>query len=543
MLSMKTLRVAIVTMGSALLLGPGLAMAQANTIDLNPPPGTTATPPLTYAQETLGAADAMGRRALELPDTRDIAVRPRRAITADEEVYLRIDLMGAQFGTTAPTAVSGAADSALSANGGATLSSGGSGKSFAVFSIGAVAAGELVGVNIPDGGGTGADDLMLTTSTGNVTVAIAAYTNPDDALDQVGARSTFAGSGTLIRLVSGLTVTIKAADNAVASVDTGFVRFAGGGGTARLGWLGLEENVSAIDAGGVLNAMDGAVVERGDILTVDPTSTPPGAAVGMVSFNVMGNLDIGAFTVKEETFQMTTDDPPALVMVDGAPVPTGECAGGMENAVDQGTLMDAEGELLISEEGDLPSGVTMATTGEMAPDVYLVCLNVDVTGEMSNMSAIPEGDYSATAHYKTGRNVLESAQMAGMEGDLASIERDGASVDIAYLTTSEKHNQRLIIVNRGTRPVPITSITFTSEDGTDVELSATAQAAMDAGLLVVPGMSSWVARMDETLVITGDSRRTAASIAFAATSGNLSVATTQVNVSDGSTDTVVYDVN
>ena len=134
--------------------------------------------------------------------------------------------------------------------------------------------------------------------------------------------------------------------------------------------------------------------------------------------------------------------------------------------------------------------------------------------------------------------------MAG-EGDLASIERNGASVDIPYLTTSEKHNQRLIIVNRGTNPVAITSITFTSEDGVDVELSPTAQAAMDAGLLVVPAQSSWVGRMDETIVFTKEDgpRRTAASIAFAATPGNLSVATTQVNVSDGSTDTVIYEVD
>lgn len=88
----------------------------------------------------------------------------------------------------------------------------------------------------------------------------------------------------------------------------------------------------------------------------------------------------------------------------------------------------------------------------------------------------------------------------------------------------------------------ITTITFTTEDGTDVELMDTVQAAMDAGLLAVPGMSSWVARMDETISITGDSRRVAASIAFAGTAGHLSVATTQVNVSDGSTDTVVYDV-
>ena len=130
--------------------------------------------------------------------------------------------------------------------------------------------------------------------------------------------------------------------------------------------------------------------------------------------------------------------------------------------------------------------------------------------------------------------------MEAASGTIGTITRDGASVEIPYLTTSEKHNQRIIVVNRGMSPVPITSIVFTAEAGTEVELMDTVQAAMDNGLLVVPGQSTWVARMDETVSITGDSRRTAASINFFGVKSNLSVATTQVNYSDDSTDTVVY---
>ena len=237
---------------------------------------------------------------------------------------------------------------------------------------------------------------------------------------------------------------------------------------------------------------------------------------------------------------MTAEDPPQLVMMTGEPVPDGTCDPVAEGSVDQGTLQGADGMELINEEGELPSGVTSASSGNLDPDVYLLCLNVDVMGPATNMNPIPEGDYSATASTKAG--ATSPAQMVG-EGDLASIDRNGASVDIPYLTTSEKHNQRLIIVNRGSRPVGITSIQFTTEDGTDVELMGPVQAAMDAGLLAVPANESWVARMDETISITGDSRRVAASIAFAGTAGALSVATTQVNVSDGSTDTVVYDVD
>ena len=299
---------------------------------------------------------------------------------------------------------------------------------------------------------------------------------------------------------------------------------------------------------GVRNAATGAQLARGDILTTDPDSTPAGAAIGKVSFHIMGNLNLGAFTLKPETFEMEDDGQGGMrrVLMNGEPVVDGmtTCTGvTAATAPDRGTLVDSEGMFLISEEGDLPSGVDVASSGELDPNIYLVCVNVDVLGdEMTNTSPIPESDYTATAHFKTGRNVLEVAQMAGMEGKLASIDRNGAEVEIPYLTTSDKHNQRIIVVNRGESPVAITSIQFTSEDGTDVELMDTVQSAMDAGLLAVPGKSTWVARMDETINITGDSRRTAASISFAGTAGYLSVATTQVNVSDGSTDTVVYEV-
>ena len=527
MLSMKTLRVAIAAVGSALLLGPVLAVAQDDTINLNGT-GDAAPSPLLFAQETLPQPGAMGRRALTLASNMDIAVMPRRAIdAANQEIYLRIDLSGAQF-AAAPTLVSGAATGDLGGLNG-PLSSGGPNSSFAVLRVGAnVESGNLLGVRIA-GTGSGAS-LNVTTGSGNVMASIAAYTDPDDALDQQGARSTFAGSGTVIRLVSGLNVTIAPAPKATASVDTGFIRFLGGVGTARLGWLGVEENLSPPVGGAVLNADDGAKIERGDILDVVDNTADPIVATGMVSFNVMGNLDIGAFNLKPETFDGMTP-----------PNPTGECDPGVANTVDRGDLIGADRMPLIGEEGELPSGVESATTGPKAPDVYLICVNVDVTGAMSNTMPIPEGDYSATAYIDGDGSPVTPAQMVG-EGMLASIDRDGASVELPYLTTSDKHNQRLIVVNRGARPALITNIEFTTEDGTEAELMDSVQGALDSGQLAVPAGETWVARMDRTVNITGDSRRVAATVSFFASAAALSVATTQVNLEDGSTDTVVYEV-
>ncbi len=551
MLNMKHTWKAVMTLGLALLLGP--MMAQAERVNLS---GGTADGlgPLTYAQETLSATanTTTGRWAVEIPtEAFQIAVKPRRAINATEEVYLRIDLTGARFGG-APSLEQGPlldgdgelTTTNLAAGLTETISSGGAGQTFAVLKIGEagtgadVAAANAIAVVISttpsfEAGG----DLQLTSGgVGSVSATIAAYTNPDDALDQVNPRSTFGGSGTIVRVVSGLAVTIDAADsgdagasNAVASVDHGFLWFVGPMGQAKLGWLGIEANAGA--TAGIRTAVTGAA------LATDGTEILP--AGSQVEYHISGNMDIGAFSLIDDPMYDPTP---------GAASSTTGCPGATATAgsPDRGTLRGADGMLLVSEDGELPSGVDMASSGNLAPNettgtrARLLCVNVDVMGPATNMNPIPEGDYSVTAFTK-----LSATAMGRMvaEGDLASISHNGASVQIPYLTTSEKHNQRLIVVNRGSRPAGITSIRFTSEDGTEVELMDTVQALMEAGELMVAAGETWVASINKTLNITGESRRVSASIAFAATAGHLSVATTQVNLSDGSTDTVVYDVN
>jgi hypothetical protein len=527
MLSMKTLRVAIVTMGSALLLGPGLAVAEDIQLD-----GTMAAAPspLHYATETLPTASSMGRYDITFPlNELDLHVKPRRRIDEAEDVYLRLDLAGAVIGTTAPEIVTGAADqqdgTITTSSATATVSSGGPGSGFVVIEVGAVTLGNTVGVQLAD--------AALNSNSGSVSATITSYSNPDDALDERGRTGAFGGSTTIVRLVSGVNTIIKAAPSAAtASVSTGFRRFAGafshpGGGQATLGWLGVEENI--VDANNNPNMLPITYHSAGTELADNDIISD----TGMIGFNVMGNLDIGAFSTNLEPaeFNRTT--------LEGSV----GCTANAAETVDRGTLVDAESMMLIGEEGERPSGAESASTGLLAEGLYVLCVNVDVMGPGTSMMAIPEGMYTATAHIKENNNALTPLQMVGEEGAVGAIERDGASVEIPYLTTSAKHNQRLVIVNRGSAPVAITQIDFTSEAGTEVELMATVQAAMDAGLLAVPGNSSFVARMDETLNITGGSRRTAATISFAGVSGALSVATTQINLADSSTDTVVYDID
>ncbi len=201
--------------------------------------------------------------------------------------------------------------------------------------------------------------------------------------------------------------------------------------------------------------------------------------------------------------------------------------------VDRGDLLDAATppKALVGAQGELPSGVTSANTVAQTPDKYLLCVSVDVSTSMRNTAPIPAGDYAATAQ------IMRSGkwESVGEEGKLASIVRNGTSAHVPYLTIAEKYNQRLMVVNRGASPAPVT-MQFTSEAGVAVAVKPAF-----SGPLAVPARSTWLVRVSDVLSITGR-ERTAATLNFGATSGSLTVATTQVNLDDGSTDTVVYEV-
>ena len=359
------------------------------------------------------------------------------------------------------------------------------------------------------------DRALLSSNSGSFSARITAHTDPDDALDGNSATKAFGGSATIIRLASGVKTTIKAAKAATASVDTGFARFAGNAGQAGLGWLGIEEKIAA-DGASIVYTAAGEELEDDDII----------AAGGKISFNVKGNLDIGAFSTVKQQANFDLASPTTNL--------TG-CNANLAETVDRGTFVDDKGKKLIGEKGERPSGVESASTGLLEEGLYLVCVNVDVTGPETNTIAIPKAEYTATAHLK--RNAEARLQMVGEEGDVGSIVRDGASVNISYLTTSEQHNQRLIIVNRGNRPIVITDIAFQTEGKTEAHLSEALSDLdeIESGVTVMHKVS-------DILSITGGSRRTAATLSFNGVAGNISVATTQVNLGDSSTDTVVWPV-
>ena len=165
-----------------------------------------------------------------------------------------------------------------------------------------------------------------------------------------------------------------------------------------------------------------------------------------------------------------------------------------------------------------------ANAGALAANTrYNLC--VDVDGD----EVINEGSYSLTFEWDTGTNPLPTTDAVVNVGSLA---RNGTTVQIPYLTTFEDYNQRLVIVNRGAAAAEY-SITFTSEDGVTATAGTDATGSVPAGEVVS-------LKATDIVSLTGKTR-TAATLVVVAPAANIDVATNQVNLSDGSTDTVVLN--
>ncbi len=511
MLSIKTLRVAIVAMGSALLLGPGLAAAQGTFQNLE-----DEVEALTYAAESLGAGvnnveDADGNAThygLKSPDIHSgahyISVETTRRVERSEGLFVILEFGGGLvFNSNIVDNVAidigdddDARDSVLAFNnpgnrvGAANHFGGGrAGDSFVTFKLQnqGVAPGESIWFTV-------FNQLAVPAGEGSYTASITSRGGNDDALGPA-----FSGSATVLNVVSGLDAGVAMGAPATADVATGFKNFVDGANQAALGslWARAKEGDAA-----VLAAADGETAESGDILA---------AGADALGVTIKGDLSVGTFQLVSAT----------STVADGTFV-AGQVDCGTATAAD---ALAMEMEEVAEGEGPV-TDTSMGTASRMVGE-YGLC--VDVT---ENEDRIPAGAYTASLSTTA---VGEGAMAMEVVTDAAigSIEQNGTSVNIAYLTASDKYNQRLVIVNRSAREVEYNVTNFVTEDGTTVE-------GTEATSGTIEPMSQAVLRVADLLTFTGMTRA-AATVDVDALTGEVSVATTQVNLADGSTDTVLYN--
>ena len=511
MLSMKTLRVAFAAAAAALLLGSGLASATVQHLDGTPALTTPPPPvPVAYAQERLGAGTIMTAVTNGHTMHKLVANLGERIEAENAEAYVHLRLQGGmQFSQSATDlmwsagAFPGGYDCMVDGSRAVAkdenhrlskagvpltvvhISGGTPGSNSVVYRIdasddnfSAVNFGEETLNGIPatlsfdqNSDGDMDDQCDLRGEPTRIWVNVKNYLQIPSGTGAYGAFLTLEtrdtrplGQATVVTSVNGIDVQVRPADApAVANVGAGFLRFVGNRSTATLGTAKAAMADPAVV--GMLHNPDGTPVTNNDLL-------PDGS----LSFTVKGNLSFGAFN-------LATANP---------------CkAAGTPDAPSMGNLKPDEDD------------TGMATLAAQNAGSYDLCVQVDTMGDRSNTTPIPAGAYTATITSVLSGRPLELTA----DQPIGRIIRNGATAHIAYLTTSEKQHQRVIVVNRGQQPIRITDYTFQSEDGTLVELTAAAMAAQEAGAMIGPG-ETVVRQVRDMINITGDSRRTALTMHF-----------------------------
>lgn len=164
-----------------------------------------------------------------------------------------------------------------------------------------------------------------------------------------------------------------------------------------------------------------------------------------------------------------------------------------------------------------------AVTGDTSKDFRFCAKKAD------NGTVLLPTDFTATVTYD---KVAKDASPAVTGKAAGTINQNGVTIQVPYITTFADYNQRLVLVNRGTTDVAY-SIAFTP----DVATGATATAGAAATGTLKAGKTT-VLKSTDVVTIAG-STRTAATITVVGATGKISAATTTVNLSDKSTDTVI----
>ena len=344
------------------------------------------------------------------------------------------------------------------------------------------------------------DMFMIPSGKGKYTATITMHTDPDHAQRGTIASSALYGSATIVQAVDARYVAVKANRRpAVAHVGTSPKPFL---------WFRDTSAANELSSSAVLG-MARATVGREDLLnpktgiaaTKDELILPKSLTVA-----VEGNLSIGAFNLGTDG----TGDP--------------KCVGqGTEDKATVGNLDKAD----TNNNTD-----SKAVLGSLDAGTYHLCVQVDTAGPGSNATPIPAGTYHAAITEGTGAQAKTIAS-----GVIGRIIRNGATVKLTYLTVSTKYNQRLIIVNEGVNEALYDIDSFhTGEGTTTTRLSGASGSVPANGQVVVPVRD--IVRLD-----SASGRMTyhaSATLRMNADLDDVQVATTQVNLEDGSTDTVVY---
>lgn len=291
-----------------------------------------------------------------------------------------------------------------------------------------------------------------------------------------------------------------------------FRRFLGGATTANLAEVTL--NVSAMPGNHAREDYNATAVTVGEILS--------GA-------EVMVMAEMGAFAVGD--FKI------------------GTCAS------DDMTLGPADDMMMAPDAADATQASGSATGTSMTFCIDVGAMNTDIIPEVGSPT-MPDG-YMMTVTPMLMNDMApdSAAPTASAAMNAGSIDHNGTTVHISFLSDSANYNQRLVIVNRGSDDVVFLMEDFQAEPLKTVEeqagsdLTCGGTSAMIMGIRgTVPGNSRCVLRVQDRINVVTEagadpsqlSPRTAGTLVVAAPQSNIDVMTVQVIPGTRELDTTVY---
>jgi len=454
-----------------------------------------------YASETMPTATTVGSTTGQLiaDGGANLSVLNKIGfgVGSGTTLYVRYDLTGAVF-TDAPTIAANDTNT-LDCDGGgnppsATLSTGGTaGDTFVVVSVACAQAAmpQDEAFTLTSKGTDG--DLAVTGSATSVQARARVYDDAGQASSGGSSSLYDTGDKTIVDVSKGLTVT-PVAQTATAGVTEDYKKFnkiaAASGAVAD-----ADTNTTATMAAGPVTIGSYKFTESGALSAIDGATA------------VVADADFFAPATTKITVNGAMDPWGTKLFIDAS---NGACAGSdLDLTIDAGkTAAEA-------------TGIAAVDTKDTA---WAICGTADGTTAVNKVPYTLSIDFGAPAAGPGTADIVDTA--------IGGTDRDGTTLNIAYMTTYADYNQRFYFVNRGTTDAAY-SCTYTPESGTTA-------AAGTAATGTVPAGETISMKAGDMVTLTGKTR-TAATCVLAADPSNIDASSQTVNLADKSTDTILLD--
>ena len=488
---------AAATLGSAAMVGT----SSANAIDLDAMADAKANPAVTYATETLSTKVEDGSMYYVLADGANmldttVALGVAGAGADEDDLIITFTLDGMVFTETSAAAITGL--TATRAQGGMkgdnqvifTADRGSGNDAATVITLSVANLGVSTG-----GGGVGVTI---------VNVQQRALLQNIDGIENPGTKTaSYPGA---VSVTSGIKATATP-NNPMATVANSFQSFGTHDEDANAATPETPDRDATLGSFSVAlsseatarhrNAADGSVVTELTVLIAAATGAAANAPGDDSSVTIMGD-----FSFVEKAW---LDD-------------------GTDCADTDGTT---ETDLRITNSDGMVTDTTMLQKQSLG---YVnsrpnLCIRVPVHTEDEPVSIPATDAYTAMTMYKTG---TATGMMVPADGshDLGMITRDGTTVRLPYLSTNEKFNQRIRMVNRSSNEARY-ELDFHGNGDMD---------GMDAIGTLAANAITVLSLRDNDVVTPGSGTATSATLIIEAQKGMVDVATVQTNRETGNTD-------